>query len=95
MPGEGLTHGPPAEKNAGGRYHRFSRSSGIPCAVGYGLYEVSPGTGLIAPVIGAMPQHHRQLGISTGMPEPHDFAVRIRCDRLRTIRVHRSPPPRS
>src|SRR5262252_278358 len=24
MPGEGLTHGPPASKKAGGRYHRFS-----------------------------------------------------------------------
>src|SRR4051794_23133978 len=32
MPGEGLTHGPPAEKNAGGRYHRWCRSTGIPCA---------------------------------------------------------------
>ncbi len=32
MPGEGLTHGPPAAKNAGGRYHRQSRSTGIPCA---------------------------------------------------------------
>jgi hypothetical protein len=25
MPGDDLTHGPPAEKNAGGRYHRFGR----------------------------------------------------------------------
>jgi len=25
MPGEGLTHGPPAEKNAGGSHHRCSR----------------------------------------------------------------------
>src|SRR5579872_4651982 len=25
MPGAGLAHGPPAKKNAGGRYHRFSR----------------------------------------------------------------------
>src|SRR5215468_660575 len=25
MPGEGLTHGPPAIKKAGGSYHRFSR----------------------------------------------------------------------
>jgi hypothetical protein len=25
MPGAGRTHGPPAEKSAGGRYHRFSR----------------------------------------------------------------------
>ena len=38
MPGEGFAHGPPATKNAGGRYHRFSRTSGIPRAMGYGLY---------------------------------------------------------
>jgi hypothetical protein len=25
MPGEGLTHGPPAEKKAGGSHHRFSQ----------------------------------------------------------------------
>jgi hypothetical protein len=50
MPGEGLTHGPPAEKKAGGSHHRFSRTSGIPRAIVYGLYEVSPGTGLFAPV---------------------------------------------
>jgi len=25
MPGEGLTHGPPAKRKAGGRYHRFSQ----------------------------------------------------------------------
>ena len=25
MPGDGLTHGPPATKNAGGSHHRFSR----------------------------------------------------------------------
>src|SRR5689334_12232982 len=32
MPGEGLTHGPPATKKAGGSHHRCSRTSGIPCA---------------------------------------------------------------
>jgi hypothetical protein len=25
MPGEGLTHGPPATKKAGGSHHRFSQ----------------------------------------------------------------------
>jgi hypothetical protein len=53
MPGEGLTHGPRAEKNARGGHHRFSRTSGIPRAMGYGLYVVSPGTGFLAPVIHA------------------------------------------
>src|SRR5690349_10333021 len=43
MPGEGLTHGPPAERNAGGRYHRCSRSTGIPCAVALRLLRDLPG----------------------------------------------------
>jgi hypothetical protein len=50
MPGEGLTHGPPATRKAGGSHHRFSQTSGIPCAMVYDLYEVSPGTGFLAPV---------------------------------------------
>jgi hypothetical protein len=32
MPGNGLARGPPANQKAGGSHHRFSRSSGIPCA---------------------------------------------------------------
>ena|SRR5690349_13524975 len=55
MPGEGLTHGPPATRNAGGSHHRISRTSGIPCAVAYGLYALSLGTGLIAPLRNALP----------------------------------------
>src|SRR5262245_53854224 len=43
----------------------------------YGLYVLSPGTGLIAPVARNARHEHRRLGISTGMPGPHDFAVRI------------------
>jgi hypothetical protein len=43
MPGEGLTHGPPAKEKAGGRYHRCSRSSGIPCAMAYDLFRALPG----------------------------------------------------
>ena len=39
MPGDGLTHGPPATKNAGGSHHRWCRSTGIPCAMVYGLYR--------------------------------------------------------
>jgi hypothetical protein len=34
MPGDGLTHGPPATKKAGGSHHRFSRiTTGIPRAM--------------------------------------------------------------
>jgi hypothetical protein len=37
---------------------------------------ISPGTGYLAPVARALVDG-RRLGISTGMPEPHDFAVRV------------------
>jgi hypothetical protein len=33
MPGDGLTHGPPATKKAGGSHHRWCRITGIPCAM--------------------------------------------------------------
>jgi hypothetical protein len=91
MPGEGLTHGPPATKKAGGSHHRISRTSGIPCAIVYSLYVISPGTGSLAPVARVMRSIIRELGISTGMPEPHDFAVRLQHDRRRAFCVHRSP----
>jgi len=38
MPGDGLTHGPPATKKAAAVHHRFSRINRIPCAMVYGLY---------------------------------------------------------
>ena len=50
MPGEGLTHGPPANRKAGGSHHRISRTSGIPCAMVLTLsFVLSPGTGLSCP----------------------------------------------
>jgi hypothetical protein len=39
-------------------------------------FALSPGTGFLAPVARDARHEHRKLGISTGMPEPHDFAVR-------------------
>src|SRR4051812_32938590 len=42
MPGEGLTHGPPAKKNAGGRYHRSSRQPAFPARWSSRLYAISP-----------------------------------------------------
>jgi hypothetical protein len=42
----------------------------------YGLYALSSGTGVLAPVARA-PVERSKLGISTGMPGPHDFAVRV------------------
>jgi len=65
------------QKKSRRRHHRFSRSSGIPCAMFDGLYVISSGTGLIAPVICATRERHRELSASTGAPGPHDFTVRI------------------
>jgi hypothetical protein len=47
-----------------------------------GLYVISPGTGFFAPVTRVLIEEHRDLGISTGMPGPHDFAVRAGASRL-------------
>jgi hypothetical protein len=61
MPGAGRTHGPPATKKAGGSHHRFSRTSGIPCAMVLTVsFVLSPGTGFLAPVISAMRKHRRK-----------------------------------
>ncbi len=52
------------------------RLPGIPRAIVYGLYALSSGTGLIAPVARVLIREHRDLGASTGTPGPHDFDVR-------------------
>jgi hypothetical protein len=58
------------------------------------LISRSPrGPGFLAPVIGAMRSHRRPLGISVGMPGPHDFAVRPGRARLTRHCGHRIPPP--
>jgi hypothetical protein len=56
MPGAGLSHGPPAEKNAGGRYHRFSQDiPAFPAQWLYGLLRVLPGApGFLATVTRVM-----------------------------------------
>ena len=42
MPGEGLTHGPPATKKAGGSHHRISRINRHSLRNGLnGLYVIS------------------------------------------------------
>ena len=83
-------HGPPAERKAGGIHHRSSRTSGIPCTMALRLIRTLPGDRAFLPPSPA--DHHRQLGISVGMPEPYDFVVRgrsfvgmigSRCDQLR------------
>jgi hypothetical protein len=74
MPGEGLTHGPPAERIAGGSHHRISWIIRHSLRDGFTAYSaLSPGTGFLAPVAR---NTSYELGISTGMPGPHGFAVR-------------------
>jgi hypothetical protein len=56
-------------------------------------FALSPGTGFLAPVAS---HHPARLGISVGMPGPHDFAVRHEIsrphkDRALTHRVHCIP----
>ena len=69
---------PACNKKAGGSHHRFSRDSpAFPARWFYGLYVISPGTGFVAPVIGAMRKHRRQFDTSAGVSGPHDFAIRL------------------
>jgi hypothetical protein len=82
MPGEGLTHGPPAEKKAGGSHHRFSRTSGIPCAVVLTLIRDLPGDRLIAPVCDDALSPARCTDLSTGRSGPHDFTSESQAVRL-------------
>jgi hypothetical protein len=75
MPGEGLTHGPPATKKAGGRHHRFSRIIRHSLRDGFnGVLRTLPGEpGFLAPVTCGL---IRRLDTSVGVSGPHDFAVR-------------------
>ena len=41
--------------------------------------------GFLATVVGAKRKHRRQLGISVGMPGPHDLAVRNSVARLSDV----------
>jgi hypothetical protein len=58
--------------------HRYEPNIRPPLRDGCrGLYVISPGTGLIAPVSCNAHHEHRELDLSTGRPGPHDFAVRM------------------
>ncbi|CCD87536.1 conserved protein of unknown function [Bradyrhizobium sp. ORS 285] len=50
-------------------------ASGLPCAMVYGLYAISPAPGSLAAVIDPM-RHTGRLDTSFGVSEPRDFAVR-------------------
>ena len=53
-------------------------------------FALSPGTGLFAPVISQTSS--AKLGISVGMPGPHNFVVRTESARLTPRRGHHIPP---
>src|SRR6516165_7682990 len=59
----------------------------------YGLYVISPVTGLSCHRRRRDAKHHRQVDASVGAPGPYDFAVRDIVVRLLTRRVHRIPLP--
>jgi hypothetical protein len=91
MPGDDLTHGPPAIKNAGGSHHRFGRINRHSLRDGLRLISRSPrGPGSLAPVA---PEKlvSQELDLSVGRPGPRDFAVRFSHVRL-TCRPHPSHP---
>src|SRR5450631_478696 len=61
-----------------------SRTTGLPCAMVYGLLRALPGDRAFLPPSPARREMRLcELGISVGMPGPHGLAVRIRVVRLR------------
>ena len=90
--------GPPAQKNAGGRYHRYSRTDpAFPArSVLTVSFVLSLGIGLSCPHRSRVPSSNsRELDLSVERPGPHDFAVRAGQALVwRSRHVHRSPPPR-
>jgi hypothetical protein len=55
-------------------------TTGLPCAVVYGLYRALPGEPAFATVAAAQPlEPSRRLDACMCASEPHDFAVRGRC----------------
>jgi hypothetical protein len=80
MPGDGLTHGPPANKKAGGSDHRFSRINRHSLRNGFTAYMRSPRcAGLFSSVARKVVPH--EIDSSVGESGPRAFGVRL---------VHRS-----
>jgi hypothetical protein len=92
MPGDDLTHGPPATKNAGGRYHRFGRINRHSLRNGVnGLYRARPGeTDFRVTVTSEIAL--AGLAPATGAPGPHALArplpCRTPCGTLASIAFH-------
>src|SRR5882672_1685612 len=78
MPGDGLTHGPPATKKAGGSHHRFSQINRHSLRDGFnGFLRALPGDHcLVATVARETRERLHDLSACIGAPGPPDFAVR-------------------
>src|SRR5581483_8984586 len=96
MPGEGLTHGPPANKMQAAGTTGAADQPAFPARC-LTAYTSSPrGPALLPP---SPTDHHHQLGLSVGRPGPYDFAVRTAlfvgaCHRAAIRYAHRLPAPR-
>jgi hypothetical protein len=79
MPGVRCTRSLACElKSTRDSHHRSPQRSGIPCAMVLTVsFVLFPVTGLFCHR--GLRDRARRLGISVGMPEPHDFAVRKKC----------------
>jgi len=97
MPGEGLTHGPPAEKKQAAVTTGSAGSSGIPCAMVLRLIRDLPGEpGFLAPVA----RHHLASLTPASGCQDHTISpsAKPRSSASATRRepyVHRIPASRS
>ena len=87
------THGPRATKKHAAEPQVRADQPAFPAQWFYGLYVISPVTGLSCHRRQRDAKHHRQLDASVGAPGPYDFAVRDIVIRPLTRRVHRIPLP--
>jgi hypothetical protein len=91
-PGIADTHGPRAAKKHAAE-PQVQPITGLPCAMALRLIRALPRDRLSCPCRPRARQERRGLGISTGMPGPHDFAVRIAAVRPTTSTRPPHPAP--
>src|SRR5882724_9636987 len=93
MPGDGLTHGPPATKKAGGSHHRFSQINRHSLRDGFnGFLRALPGDHAWLP-----PSFAEDSATLAPASERQDHTTSPSAQATfvsRAIRVHRIPAPR-
>ena len=92
MPGEGLTHGPPATKKQAAVTTGSADHPAFPARWFYGCFVLSPVHRAFWPPYRDNTLARVALGISVGMPRPHDLTVRASPSRL--LKPSRPPHPR-